>query len=64
MKKHKNAPMEQAQNLSKNFKTGIFCRKFENVLAATSGYYSESLKKLAGGEPPGENEAPNSSRES
>ena len=58
MDKHKNAPAEQAQNFSKDHKEGTLDRKFENVLAATSDYYSEALKKLADGEPSGENEDP------
>ena len=61
MNKHKNAPTEQAHNLSKDFKIRTFDRKFEDILAATSDSYSEALGNLANGEPPGENEGLNSS---
>ena len=54
MNKHKNAPAEQAQNLSKDCKVGTPDRKFEDILAATSDYYGEALEKLANDEPFGE----------
>lgn len=54
MDKHKNAPAEQAQSLSKDCKMGTPDRKFEDILAATSDYYGEALEKLASGEQPGE----------
>ena len=56
MKKHKNAPIKQAQNLLKGHKMETLEREVEDILAATSKYYSEALKKLADGEPSGGNE--------
>lgn len=50
MDKHKNAPAEQAQSLSKDCKMGTPDRKLEDLLEATSDYYREALKKLAEGE--------------
>ena len=61
MNRHKNAPTEQAQNLSKDCKMGTLEKNFEDILAVTSEYYSEALEKLADGELPGKNEGPNSS---
>lgn len=61
MNKHKNAPAEQAQNLSEDYKTGTLKKDFEYILAATSDYYSEALEKLANGEPPCGDERPNGS---
>lgn len=61
MNRHKNAPAEQAQNLSKDCKMGTVEKDFEEILTVTSKYYSEALEKLAGGETPGEKEGPNSS---
>lgn len=61
MNRRKNAPAEQAQKLTENCKTETFEKDFEDILAATSEYYSGALEKLAGGEPPGENQSPNSS---
>lgn len=56
MNRHNNAPTEQTQNLSKNCKMGTLEKDFEDILAATSEYYSEALEKLANGESPDENE--------
>ena len=61
MNQQKNAPAEQAQNLSKDYKEGTPDRKFEDIFAVTSDYYSEALEKLANGEPAGENEGAKSS---
>lgn len=61
MNRHKNAPTEQAQNLSKDCKIGTIEKDFEDILAATSEYYSEALEKLANSESPGGNESPNNS---
>ena len=49
MDRHKNAPTEQALNLSKNCKMGTLEKSFENILATTSEYYSEALGLLAVG---------------
>lgn len=59
MNKHKNAPAEQAQNLSEDYKMGILNEDFEDILAATSDYYSEALEKLANGEQLGGDEGSN-----
>lgn len=56
MKRHENAPAEQAQNLPKDHKIETLEKDFENILAVTSEYYSEALEKLADGEPSGGNE--------
>lgn len=56
MTKHKNTPAEQAHNLSKDCEKGAPDRKFEDILAVTSDYYSEALEKLANCEPSGGNE--------
>jgi len=58
MNKHKNAPIEQAQNLLKDHKIETLEKDFEDILAATSGYYSEALEKLANGESPDGSESP------
>lgn len=50
MNKPKNAPTEQAQNLSQDCKTGTPEKHFEDILAVTSEYYGEALEKLANGE--------------
>lgn len=59
MNKHKNAPAEQAQNLSEDYKMGTIKKDFEDILVATSDYYSEALEKLANGEPPCGDKGPN-----
>lgn len=56
MNRNENAPAEQAQNLSKDHKVVTLEKDFENILAATSDYYSEALEKLAGSESVGGNE--------
>lgn len=61
MSRYKNAPAEQAQNLSKDDKMGILEKDFENILAVTSKYYGEALEKFSNGEPSGKNEGSNSS---
>ena len=61
MSRYENAPAEQAQNLSKDNKEGTPDRKFEDILAVTSDYYSGVLEKLANGEPSGKNEGTKSS---
>lgn len=53
MKRHKNAPAGQAQKQSEDCKTGMLEKDFEDILVATSDYYSEALEKLAYGESPG-----------
>ena len=63
MNRYKNAPAEQAQILSKDCKKRTLEKDFEDILAATSEYYSEALEKLANGELSGEKEDPNSSGE-
>lgn len=54
MNRPENAPTEQAQNLSKDCKTGTPEKHFEDILAVTSEYYGEALEKLANGKAPGE----------
>ena len=56
MNRHENAPAEQAQNLSKDYKMETLEKDFEDILAATSEYYGEALEKIANGEPPGGSE--------
>lgn len=61
MTRYENAPAEQTQNLSKNFKMRTLEKDFEDILAATSEYYGEALGKLANGEVPDENKNSNNS---
>ena len=56
MTRYENAPAVQAQNLSKDCKIETLEKDFENILAATSDYYSEALEKLAGSESVGGSE--------